>query len=43
MLAPIIKNAPLSDIMAHTRFSKTRMLFYNLVMVFSFTSIRLEY
>ncbi len=35
MLAPVIKNAPLSDVMAHTRSGKSRVLLYNPVIVFS--------
>ncbi len=35
MLAPIIKNAPLSDVIAHTKSGKSRVLFYNSVIVFS--------
>ncbi len=43
MLVPVIKNAPLTGVMAYTRFSKSRMLFYNLEIVFSLTSMRLKY
>ncbi len=43
MLALVIENAPLSGVMAYTRFNKSRMLFYNPVIVFSLTTIRLEY
>ncbi len=35
MLDPVIENALLSDVIAHTRFGKSRMLLYNLVIVFS--------
>ncbi len=37
MLALVIENVPLSDVMAYTRSGKSRMLFYNLVIVFSLT------
>ncbi len=43
MLAFVIENAPLSGVIAHTRFSKSTMFFYNPVIVFCLTSIRLEY
>ncbi len=35
MLALVIKNAPLSNVMAHTRSDKSRVLLYNPVIVFS--------
>ncbi len=35
MLDPVIENAPLSDVIAHTRFGKGRMLLYNPVIMFS--------
>ncbi len=37
MLAPVKENARLSDIMAHTRSGKSRVLLYNPVIVFSVT------
>ncbi len=37
MLAPVIENAPLSDVMAHTKSGKRRMLLYNPVIVFAIT------
>ncbi len=43
MLAPVIENTPLSGVMAHTRFIKSSMLFYNPVIVFSLTFMRLKY
>ncbi len=37
MLVSIIENAPWSDVMAYTRSDKSRMFFYNPVIVFSLT------
>ncbi len=34
MLARVIENAPLSDVMAHIRSNKSRLLLYNPVIVF---------
>ncbi len=35
MLAPVIENAPLSNVMAQIRSSKIRVLLYNPLIVFS--------
>ncbi len=37
MLALVIENAQLSDIIAHTRSAKSRVLLYNQMIVFSLT------
>ncbi len=35
ILALVIENAPLSDVMAHTRSGKSKVLLYNPVIMFS--------
>ncbi len=37
MLASVIENTPLSDVMAYTRSGKSRVLLYNPMIVFSLT------
>ncbi len=35
MLASVLENAPLNDVIAHTRSGKSKVLFYNPVIMFS--------